>query len=114
MKNYLVLLCLTAVGSAAALSNTLESLMAHASTRAACEKLSMEEREILDAYLAELEVLIFEANRDAAYLGSQHAKASTLMQELIGSDQLACQVIFSPVVRTTVPLENEQEPRFVS
>lgn len=114
MNRIILLAFLATVGSAAAISNTLESLMNHPATRVTCEQFSAEERAALDAYLTELEVIIFEANRDAAYLSSVYTEGSALMKELIGADQLACQIMFSPAVQTALPLESEQEPRFVS
>lgn len=101
MNKLFLPLCLLVAGSAAALSNTFQSLLTQEATKAKCECLSTEQKAALDDYFVELEALSVQANQNLLDLSVKHEEGLEALQQVIGTDQLVSQILFVPVATQT-------------
>jgi hypothetical protein len=98
MNKLFLPVCLLVAGSASAYSNIMESLLTQEATKVKCECLSTEQKTALDDYFVGLEALSIQANQSLVDLSEQHTEALDALKQVIGSEQLASEIRFVPVV----------------
>lgn len=122
MNKLFLPVCLLVAGSAAALSNIFENLLTHEATREACESLSTEQKQSLDAYFNDFELLSTQAQQALDTMAAQHQDGVAALKQIMRADAFVSQFTLIPVAKTMVPQnmaettedDNNEEPRFVS